>query len=157
MHLDRIKSAVDQLRDPALESFQSTLSTEDAVSQKMMATSVSSSQELGNFVKPAPRKAGGAVAAELRAVLDREREESKQRLAQEKEESEKRHTELMEQRKEWEQQRMESEQQREDAKQREERLVARLKQQRKELQYHLPDLSEWDFVIPVNKHTASCM
>lgn len=123
-----------------------------------MATSVSSSHEPGNFVKPAPRKAGGAVAAEQRAALDREREErAKHRLAQEKEESEKRHTELMEQRKEWEQQRTESEQQCEDAKQQEERLVARLKQQRKESQYHLPDLSEGDFVIPLHKHTAPCM
>ena len=124
-HLDGIKSAVDQLPDPALESFQSTLSTEDAVSsQEMVATSAPSSQERGNFVKPAARKAGGAVAAELRVMvqslektleqqreeakqredrlreeskqqLTQQREESKQQLAQQREESKQRHMELM--------------------------------------------------------------
>lgn len=102
MHLDRIRSAVDQLPDPApaLESFQSTLSTEDAISsQEIAVTSASSSQEVGSFKKPAPRKAGG-ITTELRAMI--QRLESK------------------------------NEQQREDTKQREEMLVAQLEQQRRE-------------------------
>ncbi len=98
MHLNRIKSAVDQLPDLTLESFQSTLSTEDTVSsQKTVITSAPS----GDFNKPAPRKAGGAIAAELRVMVqsleknleeakqreDQVREETKQQLAQQREET----------------------------------------------------------------------
>lgn len=122
VHLRRIKSAIDQLPDPALQSFQSTVSTEDAESsQDMMTPSASSSQEAG-FKKPATLRRWSV--AELRAQNerlmeelklqreeanqreDRLREEGKQQLAQERkerererEESKQQHVELMEQNK----------------------------------------------------------
>ena len=100
VHLRRIKSAIDQLPDPALELFQSTLSTEDAESsQDMMIPSASSSKE-ASFKKPATLRRWSV--AELRAQSeglmeelklqrkeanqreDRLREEGKQQLTQEK-------------------------------------------------------------------------
>ena len=104
VHLRRIKSAIDQLPDPALELFQSTVSTEDAEStQDMMTPSASSSQE-ASFKKPATLRRWSV--AELRAQNeglmeelklqrkeanqreDRLREEGKQQLIQEKKERE---------------------------------------------------------------------
>ena len=105
-HLKRIKSAIDQLPDPALESFQSTQSAEDAESsQEMITASTPSSQEVG-FKKPDSPKRG--LTTDLRAQIDqltnllgeakqREdqlREENKEQLAREKEESKQRHEEL---------------------------------------------------------------
>ena len=102
VHLERIKSAIDQLPDPALESFQPTVSTEDAESSQGMMTSSAPSSQAAGFLKPATPRRGSV--AELRAQNERlmeelrlQCEESKQKLAQEKEESKQRHAELMEQ------------------------------------------------------------
>ena len=74
-HLKRIKSAIDQLSDPTLESFQSTQATEDAESsQEMVAPSAPSSQkEVGSFKKPSLPKRGSV--ADLRAQLERKEQE----------------------------------------------------------------------------------
>jgi len=145
-HLNRIKSAVDQLPDPALESFQSTLSTEDAISsQETAVKSASSSQEVGSFKKPAPRKAGG-MTTELRAMIQRleskieqQREDTKQReerlvaqLEQQRRESEQQRRESEQQRRESEQQRRESEQQRRELMQ----LLSQQSDQLKQLLRH---------------------
>ncbi|KAI9872348.1 MAG: hypothetical protein M1830_001745 [Pleopsidium flavum] len=114
MHLDRIKSAVDQLPDPTLESFQSTLSNEDAISsQEMAVTSTSSSQEVGSFKKPAPRKVG-VVTTELRAMIQRLESKNEQQREDAKQREERLVAQLEQQRKESEQQRKESAQQRKE-------------------------------------------
>ena len=106
-HFQRIKSAVDQLPDPVLESFQSTQSTENAESsQALIASSATPSQEeVGSFKKPALPKRGSVV--DLRAQLERQSQEA-------------------------ERQRQESEKLREEFRHREDRLMDELKQQRAE-------------------------
>ncbi|KAL8894717.1 MAG: hypothetical protein Q9207_008433 [Kuettlingeria erythrocarpa] len=87
MHLERIKSAVDQLPDPAPGSLPPTQSTEEAVSsQDMMVASPPSSQDV-NFIKPAtPRR---QTVAGLRAQMELQRqkaEEEKEQLRLQQEE-----------------------------------------------------------------------
>ena len=109
-HLKRIQSAIDQLPDPVIESFQPVLSNEEGESsQGRIVTSAPSSQE-ANFVKPNPPSNRG-VAAELRRQIEAqqkqneelmeerrlEREQSKQREGQLREEA-KQETAKMEER-----------------------------------------------------------
>ncbi len=71
MHLDWIKSVVDQLLDSVLELFQFMLSTENALSsQKMMITSVFLSQEVDSFKKPTAQKAE-EITTELWVMIQR--------------------------------------------------------------------------------------
>ncbi|KAL8974437.1 MAG: hypothetical protein Q9197_001315 [Variospora fuerteventurae] len=68
IHLKRIKSAINQLPDPALSTFPSIQSTEKAVdSQDMMVASAPLSQDV-NFNKPTPRRLG--PVADIRAQLE---------------------------------------------------------------------------------------
>lgn len=76
IHLKRIKSAINQLPDPALRSFSSIQSTEKALSsQEIMVASAPSSQDI-NFSKPAPRRRGSV--ADLHAQLELQRQEAKE-------------------------------------------------------------------------------
>lgn len=76
IHLKRIKSAINQLPDPALRSLPSIQSTERAVSSlDMMVASAPSSQDV-NFNRPAPRRR--EPAADLRAQLELQRQEAKE-------------------------------------------------------------------------------
>ncbi|KAL8986862.1 MAG: hypothetical protein Q9177_003882 [Variospora cf. flavescens] len=76
IHLKRIKSAINQLPDPALSTFSSIQSTEKAVSsQDKMLASAHLSQDV-NFNKPTPRRLG--PVADLRAQLEMLRQEAKE-------------------------------------------------------------------------------
>jgi len=126
-HLERIKSAVDQLQDSVVEPLNSTLDFDEeyALSSQDVVSSGPESQAQGVFLKPGTRKAGG-INAELRTMI--------QSLQQQ----------LEQQRKESEQQRQEAkqqlEQQREEVKQREEILMAQLEQQRKDSEQQRKEL-----------------
>ncbi len=110
--LKLIKSAIDQLPDPPLESLQSVVNTEGVESsQEMTGAGAPSSQEIG-FKKPDLPKRG--VTAELRRQIEgqqRQLEEAKQRDNQLREEA-----------------RQEKEQLREEARQEKEQLRAQLEE-----------------------------
>ena len=134
-HLKRIKGAIDQLPDPAIEPLQSEPSTEMAEGSQGMVPSAPPSREAG-FVKPnLPSNRG--VAAELRRQLEQEREQAKQREEQAKQREE----QLMEeQRLEREERRLEREErrlEREESKQREEQLRKEAKQETAKMEERL--------------------
>lgn len=120
-HLERIKSAIDQLPSSALESSQSTRGVEDAEdaegSQEIMATTAPSSQEVG-FKKPDLPKRGitavlqaqidqlikekeqaSSKASSTELVLQQELERQRQENERQRQENNQRHAELMEQNK----------------------------------------------------------
>ena len=115
-HLARIKTAIDQLTDPALEPLEPILGQEEESALSSYEGGLSGSESQGSEFRK-PRKAGG-LHAELRTMiqnlqrqLEQQREQSQQQLEQQREEAQQ---ELEHQRKESERQRKESEQQRKE-------------------------------------------
>lgn len=77
IHLKRIKSAINQLCDPALSTFSSIQSTEKAVSSEdMMVASAPLSQDVNFNFGSAPRRLG--PVADLRAQLEMLKQEAKE-------------------------------------------------------------------------------
>ncbi|KAI9801191.1 MAG: hypothetical protein M1825_003465 [Sarcosagium campestre] len=147
VHLKRIKSAIDQLPDPALESLQSIQSAEGGESsQEIMTTSAPSSQEAG-FLKPAPPTRG--VAAELRKELEHQRNQNEELMTLLKQNPPDAGTtgstlqrQLEEQQEEAERQRQEVRRERERFEQMVQDLQKNLEQQREEAKQEKQELKE---------------
>ncbi|KAK1808197.1 hypothetical protein LTR12_017447 [Friedmanniomyces endolithicus] len=134
-HLERIRTAVSELRDRALESFTSQLGIESngaRADSQGLDSSVSSSQDPGQFKKPSHPSTVKLQREneKLLELLLQQQEQQKQQLAQQKEEQ-REQKEMMQ--RQLAQQKEEQREQKEEQREQKEMLQRQLSQQERQL------------------------